>query len=226
MKIKVCGMREASNISSVAALDIDMIGFIFYPKSSRYVMEDKLEAEQHNLTIKSIETLKNNSKSIRRVGVFVDDNPQHILESVRSYSLNTIQLHGREDRNYIVALKDLLQTSTLFPITIIKAISVATQDDFSRCNEYEGIVDMLLFDTASASKGGSGKQFDWSLLQAYNGNTPFLLSGGIGPDDVSSIRQFHHSQFAGIDVNSRFESSPGIKDVTKLQTFIQQIKAI
>ena len=110
-------------------------------------------------------------------------------------------------------------------IKVIKALSVASKEDVARSKDYEGLVDLFLFDTRCPTMGGSGKQFDWDVLSAYNGHTPFLLSGGIGPDDAERVRQFDHPMLAGIDLNSRFETEPGRKDVDLLRTFIQQVRS-
>lgn len=109
-------------------------------------------------------------------------------------------------------------------IRIIKALPIADKDDFQRAGQYEGMVDFFLFDTKCSTKGGSGNRFDWGLLSAYQGQTPFLLSGGIGPEDAEAIRRIDHPQFAGIDVNSRFETSPGVKDVEKLRSFVEVLR--
>ena len=119
--------------------------------------------------------------------------------------------------------------STLVPdiapgIKIIKALGVGSCEDVARARDYEGAVDLFLFDTHGPTQGGSGRQFDWSVLDAYDGNTPFLLSGGIGPDDAARIRAFRHPQFAGVDLNSRFETEPGLKDVERLRAFIWAIQ--
>ena len=108
--------------------------------------------------------------------------------------------------------------------TVIKAFNIATTDDLLQTEPYEGIADYFLFDTKGKLVGGNGEQFDWSVLTAYNGRTPFLLSGGIGPDDTERIRTFYHPRCVGIDLNSRFEVSPALKDVNQLRTFIKEIR--
>ena len=209
LKIKVCGMRDADNIRAVARLDIDLMGFIFYPQSPRFVQK-----------MPSLDGVIPTSRSIARVGVFVNEMPQAIAERVSSCSLNYVQLHGGESRSMIESLR-----RTLAPeIGIIKVLNIATADDLKKCAEYEEVVDGFLFDTKSDVLGGSGRQFDWSLLDAYHGSVPFLLSGGIGPDDVQRIRGFSHPRCMGIDVNSRFETEPGIKDVKKLKTFVEALR--
>lgn len=135
-----------------------------------------------------------------------------------------MQLHGEESPVMIQNLKATVVPDIRKELKVIKAISIANKDDLQKCQQYEGLVDMFLFDTKCASVGGSGKKFDWQMLQAYKGNTPFLLSGGISPDDAESIKEFHHPMFAGVDLNSKFEIEPGFKDVEKVKTFISEMQ--
>ena len=200
MKVKVCGMRDAENIRKVEALGINMMGFIFYPKSSRYVSNRPAYLPQ----------------KCKRVGVFVDATIEDIRLHIVDYSLDIIQLHGHESTDFIRSLRSLCGDS----IAIIKAFNIATKEDLEKAVPYTGLVDYFLFDTKGPSAGGSGEKFDWSVLEAYNGDTPFLLSGGIGPDDAERILDYHHSKCIGIDLNSRFEIEPGIKDIVKLKTFL------
>ena len=196
--IKVCGMRDAENIRQVEALGIDMMGFIFWPQSSRYVDKRPDYLPLH----------------AKRVGVFVDEDPERIRRIADEYQLDFIQLHGHESPGYVRNLQ--AQQST------IKAFNIATAEDFQQTKSYEGIVDYFLFDTKGKSVGGNGEKFDWSVLSAYQGNTPFLLSGGIGPDDARRLKAFHHPRLVGIDLNSRFETKPGYKDIQKLKELIKE----
>ncbi len=198
MIIKVCGMREAENIREVEALGIDLIGFIFWEKSSRYVSKRPAYLPT----------------KCKRVGVFVDEDIESVKRIADDYALDYIQLHGHESSDYCAQLQGL---------HLIKAISVSSRNDIATYKTYEGLVEYFLFDTKCPSVGGSGQQFDWSVLSAYDGSTPFLLSGGIGPDDAERIKSFHHPQCIGIDLNSRFELAPGLKDVIKLQAFIKEL---
>ena len=200
MIVKVCGMRDADNIRAVDGLPVDMMGFIFYPKSSRYVSERPEYLPQ----------------KCKRVGVFVDATLEGIRQHIADYSLDIIQLHGHESTDFIRSLRSLCGDS----IAIIKAFNIATAADLEATAPYEGLVDYFLFDTKGPSVGGNGEKFDWSILDAYNGDAPFLLSGGIGPDDAERIKSFHHPKCIGIDLNSRFEIEPGIKDIIKLKTFL------
>ena len=193
-------MRNAENIRDVEALGIDMMGFIFYPKSSRYVSARPAYLPQ----------------KCKRVGVFVNATIDDIRQHIADYSLDIVQLHGHESTDSIRSLRSLCGDV----ISIIKAFNIATKEDLSATTPYAGLVDYFLFDTKGPSVGGNGEKFDWSVLEAYNGDTPFLLSGGIGPDDAERILDYHHPKCIGIDLNSRFEIEPGIKDITKLKTFL------
>ena len=203
MIIKVCGMREAENIREVEALGIDFMGFIFWPKSSRYVSECPAYLPTQ----------------CKRTGVFVNENLDQVRHMAKAYALDVIQLHGSESPEQISHLSPL--TSHL---SIIKAFNIATTEDIEATKPYEGIVDYLLFDTKGKTVGGNGEKFDWSVLEAYHGDTPFLLSGGIGPDDAERVRSFHHPKCIGIDLNSRFEIAPGLKDINKLRAFLAKVK--
>lgn len=226
--VKVCGMRDAENIRQVAALGVDLIGLIFYPKSPRYVRNIPSGAgiipDRSSLGVLS-GTPPNDGKATGEkkpafVGVFVDDMPQNIVTAVYNYHLGYVQLHGNESVVMIDNLRRTLVPDIVPQIKIIKAISVADEGDLKCCGQYEGHVDLFLFDTKCAGRGGSGRQYDWSVLEAYKGHTPFLLSGGIGPDDAGRLRDFHHDMCVGIDLNSQFETEPGMKDVEKLRKFI------
>lgn len=200
--VKVCGMREAENIREVEALGIDLMGFIFWPKSGRYVSERPAY-------------LPTNCK---RVGVFVDEDIETVKRIAEDYALDYIQLHGHESPEYCAQLKGL---------KLIKAFNIATTEDFKQTEPYTGIVDYFLFDTKGKSVGGNGEKFDWSVLSAYDDNTPFLLSGGIGPDDAEVLTS-HSSPLTskkcvGIDLNSRFEIAPGLKDINKLKDFLNAL---
>lgn len=200
MIIKTCGMRDADNIRAVSELRIDWMGFIFWAPSSRYVSEKPsfLPTRQ------------------KRVGVFVDARIEEVKSKADEYALDLIQLHGSESPAFCERLKANSRQQ------LIKAFNIATQEDLQQTSPYEGLVDYFLFDTKAKMVGGNGTQFDWSVLSAYQGNTPFLLSGGIGPDDAEKVRNFHHPQLAGIDLNSRFELSPAFKDIEKLKQFITE----
>lgn len=219
-------MREAENIRLVTSLGIDFMGFIFYPKSSRYVQQISSRAgivpDFANPALSEMSEAKESRPKL--VGVFVDDMPQNIVTRVYNYKLDFVQLHGNESSVMIENLRKTLVPDIVPEIKIIKALSIREADDVKRWREYEGCVDMFLFDTQCTTYGGSGEQFDWSVLDAYDGDIPFLLSGGIGADDVERVKSFSHEKCVGIDLNSRFELSPALKDVEKLRTFINEIR--
>ena len=196
-------MREAENIREVEALGIDLMGFIFWPKSSRYVSERPAYLPTQ----------------CKRVGVFVDASIEEIMQKVQDYALDAIQLHGHESPDYIHTLR----VDGGFA-AVIKAFNIATAADLEATKPYEGLADYFLFDTKGKSVGGNGEKFDWSVLEAYTGETPFLLSGGIGPDDAERVIAFHHSKCVGIDLNSKFEVAPALKDINKLREFIKEIR--
>jgi len=201
--IKVCGMRDAENIREVEALGIDLMGFIFWPKSSRYVSERPSYLPTQ----------------CKRVGVFVNENIGKVEHIAEDYALDFIQLHGSESSDFICQLRSLCGDS----IAIIKAFNIATAEDLEKTKPYEGIVDYFLFDAKAQLPGGNGQQFDWSVLTDYVGETPFLLSGGIGPNDAKRVKAFHHAKCIGIDLNSKFEDAAALKNIQKLKTFIEQL---
>lgn len=233
MLIKVCGMRDANNIQEVSKLDIDMMGFNFWPRSKRFVRSIGAEAgimPDYSPSRLDYAVDVNGKrhfvfpKRIKRVGLFVDEMPQTIITYVYNYSLDAIQLHGSESPVMIENLRKALVPDIVKDIKFIKAFGISTEDDLKQTASFEGIADMFIFDYKSPGKGGSGKHFDWSVLEAYKGNTPFLLSGGIGPDDAEAVKAFHHPMYAGVDINSKFETAPALKDVGKLETFVNTIK--
>ena len=205
MLVKVCGMREPENIEKVAQLGVDMMGFIFYPKSPRFASQSVARTAA--------------DKNVCRVGVFVNESVELISDKIQLFDLNAVQLHGNESRELCEQLHE--QNGLL---KVIKAISVSTAGDILKYKEYVGAVDHFLFDTKCKTVGGSGRQFDWQVLENYDGDVPFILSGGIGPEDVERIRNFHHPKCIGIDLNSKFEMEPGLKDVEMLKTFLENIE--
>lgn len=216
-------MRDAQNIREVSQLGVDMIGMIFYPKSPRYVEMQSSHAGIIPDYVKEDINIKS-AKSPARVGVFVDDMVQNIVTRVVNYHLDYVQLHGNEPREMCENLRLTLDPDIRPGIKIIKAISVSDASDIQKYKEYVGAVDLFLFDTKCKTVGGSGQQFDWQVLEQYDGEIPFLLSGGIGPEDASRLHAFHHPKCIGIDLNSRFEIEPGVKDVEKLKGFLNAMQ--
>ena len=205
MIIKVCGMRDPENIRAVEQLDVDWMGFIFYPESKRYVSDEE----------EVIQAICQCRK--KKVGVFVNAETDEMREKGATFQLDMLQLHGEEPAEQCNQLRqDGFQ--------VIKAFSIATADDLKQVDAYKEVVDYILFDTKCAGYGGSGERFDWSVLCEYQGKVPFLLSGGISADHLSDFQQFCHSQMIGVDVNSGFEIAPAVKDAKALRAFVQQVR--
>lgn len=204
MIVKVCGMREPENIRAVEALGIDLMGFIFWPGSSRYVGGKPAYLPEN----------------CRRVGVFVDAAPEEVREAVRDFRLDAVQLHGRETPAYIAALRESLPSG----VRLCKALAVKEAGDLEQASAFQDVCDALLFDTKGPLPGGNGAQFNWDVLRHYKGRLTYLLSGGIGPADEARVRALDLPGCLGIDLNSRFETAPGLKDVDALRTFIENIR--
>lgn len=198
-------MKFPENIRSVADLQPDFMGFIFYPKSPRYA--EPLD----------FDTLNSLPKSIKKIGVFVNLDLEDILTIVFKYNLDGVQLHGSENVEICRKLKDT-------GLLVLKAFPIADAYNFNVTKTYEGACDYFLFDTKTEAYGGSGVKFDWSILNEYKGETPFLLSGGIAADDAEAILKIEHPKFTGIDLNSKFEVSPGLKNVEVLSGFLKEIR--
>ena len=208
MKIKICGMKYNDNIANVANLRPDYLGFIFYEKSQRFF----------DGTIPEID------KKIKKSGVFVNEKTKDIIEKINQYPLKAIQLHGNETPEFCDSLKRQLNNE----IEIIKAFSISENFNFSELELYEDKCDYFLFDSKGKSPGGNGFSFDWKLLKNYNLKKPYFLSGGIGLDDSDDILNFlqkNESQYCyALDLNSRFEIKPGLKNIDDLIIFINKIK--
>lgn len=210
MIIKVCGMRRPDNIDEVAALGIDLMGFIFYRKSPRCA------GEPDRSTIEAL-----HKRGVKAVAVFVDEDFDTVVSTMERYGFTAAQLHGNESIDYCDRLRQR-------GFTVLKAISIAGAEDMAKAAAYDGHADMLVLDTKCAGKGGSGVKFDWQLLVDGNFTTPFLLSGGIGADDTDSVTAVYRSMpglMAGIDLNSRFETEPGVKSADMLRRFVDCIRA-
>ena len=206
LMIKICGMREPENILAVAELKPDFIGFIFYPDSPRFAAE-----------FLSPENLSKLAPHITKTGVFVNADFDEIIGTVRKYSLDIVQLHGNETPELCRRLRDT-------GIAVIKAINIKESSDFKICSQYINFTDYFLFDTATPAHGGSGHKFDWKILDRYRNGHPFFLSGGITHHDASNILKITNSSFIGVDLNSRFEIKPGLKDIEKLKIFISELR--
>ncbi|PQJ19287.1 phosphoribosylanthranilate isomerase [Nonlabens tegetincola] len=211
MIIKVCGMREPKNIEALQQLDIDFMGIIKYPKSKRFVDQDQSLA---------IEQLTMNKGT---VGVYVNASMQEILNDIIPLQLDVVQLHGDEDPAFAKALLEL-------DLKIFKAFQISTDYDFDNLRNWESLATeypgkfFFLFDTATKHYGGSGKKFNWSILENYTGNVPFILSGGIGPKDATNLKNLNHEMLLGVDLNSQFEISPGKKNIKTIKQFIKELR--
>jgi phosphoribosylanthranilate isomerase len=206
IKIKVCGLRDPENIRQIAELKPDLTGLIFYPASPRYVGETPAKG-----------LLESFPPGIVKTGVFVDSDLYNIKAYVMRFGLKAVQLHGNESPEIC---KQLMATG----VKVIKAFKISENPDFSAMMRYVSHCNWFLFDTASKNHGGSGKSFDWNILDNYDIGHPFFLSGGIGPGDAAKILQLKHPALHGVDINSRFETEAGIKDVEKVKRFIRTIR--
>jgi len=206
IRVKVCGMRDVRNIRDVSACGPDMLGFIFHPGSARYVGDDPDPFLFH----KAVE-------GILTTGVFVNTPVETILGLARRYSLDQIQLHGREGTDACRMIREA-------GYKVMKAFALSRDFDFSTLAAYGPVCDYFLFDSPSEKHGGSGMKFQWDLLKEYPYKTPFFLSGGIGPEDAGKILGLHHPALYAVDINSRFEVSPGYKDIHQVKAFISYIK--
>ncbi|MDA0177218.1 phosphoribosylanthranilate isomerase [Mesoflavibacter profundi] len=211
MKIKICGMKYQDNINQVAALQPDYLGFIFYEKSSRF-----FEGVIPKL-----------AKTIKKVGVFVDASLDFVLNQIKTHQLNVIQLHGKETPEFCNELRQAVLDSASHTVEIIKVFSIKDHFDFSVLQPFENICDYFLFDTKGKLPGGNGYTFNWDVLKNYPSTTPYFLSGGIGLDEVETILSFlqkKESKYCyAIDVNSKFEITPGLKDIEALEKFKEKL---
>ena len=199
-------MKDPENMRALAELPIDMMGMVFYEKSPRCV--DERDADKINAL----------SLTIPKVGVFVDATEGTIMNKVERFRLQLVQLHGNESPEFSGELRKR-------GVQIIKAFQIKTSEDLKTCLLYEDCCDYFLFDTPTSKYGGSGHKFDWKILSAYSGTTPFILSGGISPEDAGIIGRdvacsVSTPWLAAIDLNSRFEIAPGIKDIDSIRRFL------
>ena len=213
MKLKVCGMKYQNNIQEVANLQPDYLGFIFYEKSARYF--DGIIPEL--------------PKSIKKVGVFVNATLDFLLEKIKEYDLNVIQLHGDEDSEFCKNLKEASTPEEITePLKIVKVFAIKDDFDFSILKPFEMVCDYFLFDTKGPLPGGNGISFNWNVLLDYPSTKPYFLSGGIGLDEMDSILLFLNKRESkhcmAIDVNSKFEVEPGLKDIRKLEKFKNELQ--
>jgi phosphoribosylanthranilate isomerase len=206
IRVKVCGLKDPLNVKAISACGADFVGFIFYPGSKRYVGKcpDKM-------------LFRNVSEGINKTGVFVNEELPAVLKLAKFADLEVIQLHGDESVKYC----KLLKASGLL---VIKTFGVGADFDPGITDRYSDACDYFLFDTKYEYHGGSGDKFNWSILGNYSFKKPFFLSGGISPEDTGIVATLINQQFYAVDVNSRFEILPGIKDAVRVKNFINEIK--
>ena len=204
-KLKICGMKHAANIAAVAELKPDYLGFIFYQKSPRFISEI------------SAELIKYVPPTIKTVGVFVNEDLIIVQQNIIKFNLKAVQLHGKEEASYCQELKST-------GVEVIKAFGIDDSFDFTKLETYLTVVDYFLFDTQTPAYGGSGKLFDWNLLTNYKYDKPYFLSGGIDLQHTTDIKKIKDPWLYAIDVNSKFELEPGLKDVERLKELIKEMK--
>lgn len=204
MKIKVCGITDADNLKAVLDGNPDFVGFIFYPKSKRYVVDKTI--------------LKQLGDPRKAVGVFVNEQLDILLAITQNNRIKTAQLHGDESPEYCSELKQS-------GLKLIKAFSLHDDFDFNRLKSYVPFVDYFLFDAKGENRGGNGVKFKWGILKNYELEIPFFLSGGITENDAEEIRNLTHPQLFAVDINSGFEMSPGLKNAQSVERFIKKLNA-
>ena len=204
--IKVCGMKNRGNIEALIKLKPDFIGYIFYAKSPRYVEQEIA----HSLTERI-------PSDIKKVGIFVNSTTEEIIEKFINLRLDFVQLSGHESLPFVKKLSHA-------NIPIIKGVHVDSEEDLEKSYDFSPFISKFLFDTKTDNYGGSGLKFDWNLLHTYKGEIPFFLSGGIGPKETEDLLNFQHPLFEGVDINSKFEIEPGLKDIELIHSFINTIR--
>lgn len=200
MKIKVCGMRESINIQELLELELDYMGFIFFQKSKRNaegLLDEKL--------------LESFPSTTKKVGVFVNSTKEFILEQHNKYNFQCLQLHGNESPEFCASFPEL---------EIIKAFGVDDDFDFQKLDPYKNVVDYFLFDTKTPLHGGSGLVFNWQKLKEYDQSKPFFLSGGLSAKNIKEVLQYQDMNIHAVDVNSKFEIEPGLKNIELLNNSV------
>ena len=200
MKIKVCGLKYPDNVAGVTALKPDYVGFICFASSPRFIEDPGIEIPE----------------SIFKTGVFVNESADRVEELIDKYKFNAIQLHGDESLDFCELFKD--------KVIVIKAFGINENFDFEQLEPYEKSVDYFLFDTKTDKHGGSGMTFDWLLLDKYRLGIPFFLSGGLSLENLKQVKEIKHPQFYGVDLNSKFELEPGLKDIDKLKKAFELLR--
>ncbi|OON65851.1 hypothetical protein B0919_23225 [Hymenobacter sp. CRA2] len=202
--LKVCGLKYPANVAAVAALPMDMLGFIFAPKSPRFAL-------------KSLDAAQMRALPVTKVGVFVNEAPAVIRRIALHFGLTAVQLHGQESPAVCAELRAA-------GLPVLKAIGVGAELHLQQLEAYAPHCDYFVFDTKGPAAGGNGTAFDWQLLRGYSLSTPYLLAGGLGPDNVAALRELHLPGLAGFDINSRVEQEPGLKNTALIQEFISELR--
>ena len=206
MNIKVCGITQLKQMQQLEGLNIDFAGLIFYKDSPRY-MGDSIDRS----------SLKNSDFDLKKVGVFVDPEMIEVLDAIDEYGLDVVQLHGSESTEMCDDLSG--------EVEVIKAFSVNNKSNIDEMiTEYDAVCDYYLFDTVGKEPGGNGEKFDWKILTKAKIEKPFFISGGISVEDIAALKKFKHPDLFGVDINSRFEKEPGVKDMALVLQFKQGLK--
>lgn len=200
LKLKICGLKDPENIKQIVSLKPSMMGFVFHHGSPRNMIAEELPLEIPS--------------NIEKVGVFVDSNSEFIDSMIRKFRLNAIQLYHED-------LKPFQRLRT--KVKLYKALPIEIKNDLYRARTYSQDCDLFVFDAKGKNAGGNGIKFDWDTLNVYEGRTPFLLSGGIAPGDTALINDIKHDHMIGIDINSKFEIEPGLKDIDLIKQFKKEL---
>ncbi len=217
-------MRDPKNIAEIVKTGVDILGFIFFEKSKRFIGKPDMPYFK-NMGYLNEELQRINMPYLgdmayypQKAGVFVNAEKQYVNRKIADYQLDYVQLHGDESPEYCATIK-----AENPQVKIIKVFSVGVSFDFVKTEKYEKVADLFLFDTKGKERGGNGFKFNWEILQEYKGETPFLLSGGISLEDVEAIKTFQHPKLWGVDINSGFESAPAMKKAKEVQQFIVEM---
>ncbi len=225
MLVKVCGMMESTNIRQVAKLGVDMMGFNFHQQSPRYVKNKSSLAGTIPDTADENVFGSLMEQNIKKVGLFCDEMPQTVITQVYNYQLDYIQLHGDESVMYVENIRRTLVPDIAPNVSLIKTIVVGSPADLAKTKKYEGIVEMFLFHRKLKKLSESEKKDFWEWIESYDGSTRFLLSGGLDIEDIEELLAVKNPCFAGVNLNFKFEMSPGVKDVDKLRKMINMLRA-
>lgn len=212
MKIKICGIKYKENLKELVELKPDYLGFIFYKKSKRFMVDSLAPIDLGGIL-----------PEIKKVGVFVNEEIPSLLKLINQYQLDVIQLHGDESPEYVKDLKKLLNLNTN-SIEVFKAFGVDELFDLNKLNDYKQYCDYFLFDTKTANYGGSGKKFNWDVLLEYDNEVPIILSGGIDVEDIEEILDMKKLNIHAVDLNSKLEIEPGLKNLEKAKAAIKTVR--